>query len=211
MKPGKKKVMVQLWGAIYKAINRDFRALHIKRDAYLNDLLSREIEDLEKEVTFRNSSEVFSRLTARPLPDRAKLTIELDETLIHRINSVLKDKNIPRDSFINRVLFFLLARDSHLSALGIDYERKTRIEGKPLDDARNFLHDPFYPIRVENSDKFYTIPCFQDGPFGRNGPNLFALNTAISDEDWALMNITLEDLGESLGIGSIVGGGNVGH
>lgn len=194
MKPDQKKIMVQIWGSLHKALARDFKRLHIKRDSYLNDLLSREIENLDQEVTFTNSDEVYKRLIDRTLPDRVKLTLELDKALVERMNDVLKTKKIPRDSFINRVLFFLLAKDLHLDYLNIEHERMTRIEGKPLDDASGFLNDPFYPIRARNNNKFYTIACFLDGSFGKNGPNLFALNTAISDEDWELMNTPLDDL-----------------
>lgn len=200
MKPGKKRIMVQVWGKIEEALRRDFRELHLKRDPYLNTLLANEIENLEREVQVANSEEVYRRLADRPLPDRHKLTLELDEQLVKRIGRVLERRRIPRDSFINRVLFFLLARDQHLAALGIDFERSTRIAGKPLDDAWAFLNDPFYAIRTRNHDRFYTIACFNDGPFGINGPNLFGLNTAIGEEDWILMNTSLECLGDQLGL-----------
>jgi len=200
MKPGKKRIMVQLWGVIDAALRRDFRALHIKRDSYLNTLLKSEIERLDREVQMPNSEAVYQRLIDRPLPDRQRLTLELDEQLIERIGDVLKAKRIPRDSFINRVLFFLLARDEHLSYLGIDFERSVRVEGKPLDDAWGFLNDPFFAIRAANYDHFYTIACFADGPFGKNGPNLFALNTSISDEVWADMNTPQIDLADLFGL-----------
>ncbi|MCX7175857.1 MAG: hypothetical protein NT159_18415 [Proteobacteria bacterium] len=200
MKPGKKRIMIQVWGAVDKALKRDFRALHIKRDSYLNSLLGREIENLDKEVEIPNLDAVYQRLLDRPLPNRQKLTLELDEKLVNRIAEVLRTKKIPRDSFVNRVLFFLLASDLHLNALGIEYERQTRVEGKPLDDAWGFLNDPFYAIRVKNSDQFYTIACFADGPFGTNGPNLFSLNTAISEDVWDVMNMPQEDLVDLLGL-----------
>jgi hypothetical protein len=81
-KPGKKRIMVQLWGTLAKAINRDFKALNLKRDRYLNDLLTQEIEELAREVNFRNSNEVRTRLQEQKLPNRVPLTIELDEGLV---------------------------------------------------------------------------------------------------------------------------------
>ena len=186
-KPGKKRIMVQLWGNIAKAIDRDFKELHIKRDGYLNDLFTLEIEELAREVTFRNSENVREHIRNRALPNRKKLNLDLDETLVARMDDVLKAKNIARDSFVNRVLFFLVAKQSHLDALGIYYAKRSKATAKPLDDVRGFLRDPFFHIRSENDDCFYTLSCFPDAPFGKNGPNLFALNTAISDEDWSLM------------------------
>jgi hypothetical protein len=192
-KPGKQRIMVQLWGTIAKAIDRDFKSLHIKRDPYLNDLLGREIENLDSEVKCRNSDAARDLIQTRKLPERVKLTIELDETLVKRIDDVLKERNIPRDSFVNRILFFLIAKKQHLDALGVSYSIKSEATAKPLHDASGFLADPFFHIRSCNDERFYTLACFPDGPFGDNGPNLFALNTAISDEDWAFMKF-VDDL-----------------
>lgn len=202
-KQGKKRIMVQLWGKLDESITKNFRALHLKRDAYLNDLLSLEIERLDKEVTFRNSDDVRKRIRDRPLPDRIKRNLDLDIELIDRMEKVLADRNISRDSFINRVLFFLLAKDSHLDYLGIEYDKESPATAKPLQDAKGFLLDPFFHIRSKNDDAFYTLACFPDAPFGKNGPILFALNTAISEEDWILMTTDLDDLLGDLGLPAV--------
>ncbi|MES2299384.1 MAG: hypothetical protein V4582_20265 [Pseudomonadota bacterium] len=193
-KPGKTRIMVQLWGQLATVIARDFKALHIKRDAYLNDLFKREIENLATEVTFRNSDMVRETIQQRRLPNRVKLTLELDESVVERIDWVLQDKNIARDSFVNRVLFFLVAKKIHLDYLGVAYENKVEAGVKPLDDAWGYLHDPFFQIRSCNEGSFYTAPYFADGPFGPKGPNLFGLNTAISDASWELMNCDVNAL-----------------
>lgn len=185
-KPGKKRIMVQIWGTIAKAIEREFKSLHIKRDSYLNKLLRTEIEYLAEEVIFPNLDEVRKRIQDCKLPDRKKITLELDDDLVNRIDYVLKEKNIPRDSFINRVLFFLVAKESHLKYLGIDYDSDSETSASPLADANSFLCNPFFHIRSNNEEKFYTLYCFH-GQFGKNGPNLFSLNTVISEAEWNLI------------------------
>jgi hypothetical protein len=199
-KSGKKRVMVQIWSVLAKAIDKQFKELHIKRDGYLNDLFTREIEALADEVTFRNSDEVRKRFRERPIPDRVKLNLDLDETLIQRMDEVLKEKNIPRDSFVNRILFFLIAKDAHLEYLGVDYDTDSPATAKPLSDAKGYLLNPFFHIRGKNDDAFYTLACFTDGPFGTAGPNLFGLNTAISDDSWAAMNIDTDALLAKFGL-----------
>lgn len=188
----KKKIMVQLWSFILQAMEREFTSLHLKRDSYLNDLLSREIEKLDSEVTFRNSDAVRARFNERKLSNRVKLTIELDVALVARIDKVLIDKNIPRDSFLNRVLFFLLAKKPLLDTLGLKCQSRSEAIANPLDGARGFLVNPFFHIRICNDGRFYTLACFPDGPLPPNGPNLFALNTAIYEQDWKLMNNSAE-------------------
>lgn len=195
-KHGKTRIMVQLHEKLAKAIDRDFKALHIKRDGYLNELLTREIEELAEEAPVGNSAEVLARLQARKLPDRVKLNLDLDETLVLRMNQVLKERNVPRDSFVNRIIFFLLAKEAHLKYLGIDYEKESPAGAKPLSDAMGFLLNPFFHIREKNDGRFYTLACFADEPYGDNGPNLFALNTVITAEDWMILNLTLLDLGD---------------
>jgi hypothetical protein len=187
-KPGKKRIMVQLWGSLATAIDRNLKSLHLKRDSYLNELFASEIERLAEEITFRNSDAVRERLRNRALPNKVKVNLELDEKLVNRIDEVLRERNIPRDSFVNRVLFFLVAKEPHLRSLGVDYEHDWKAGAKPLQDARGFLQDPFFHIRCANDDQFYSIAWFRDGAWGKDGPNLFALNTAISDEDWADLN-----------------------
>ncbi|MRR51494.1 MAG: hypothetical protein EG825_11365 [Rhodocyclaceae bacterium] len=201
-KPGQRRIMIQVWTPLLKAIKRDFKALHIGFDAYLNELLTQEIEHLENEVTFRNSDEVRKRIESRPILDKKKITPTLDEGLIAHMNEVLTRTNIPRESFFHRVLFFLVAREEHLHILKIDYDKRSDNSAKPLDDAWGFLHDPFFPIRSRNDNCFYTIPCFPDKPIDRSGVNLFSFNTAISDEYWKLMNSELEDLFVTLGLES---------
>ncbi|OGA42464.1 MAG: hypothetical protein A3G25_07135 [Betaproteobacteria bacterium RIFCSPLOWO2_12_FULL_63_13] len=161
-KPGRKRVMVQLWGTLATSISKHFNALHLKRDSYLNDLFTREIEALAHEVTFRNSDVVRQHFREHPLPNRVKLNLELDATLVQRMDDVLKEKNIPRDSFVNRVLFFLVAKDAHLDYLGVEYDKESPATAKPLNDAKGFLLNPFFHIRSNNDDRFYTLVCFNN-------------------------------------------------
>lgn len=192
-KPGKCRIMVQLWGPLFKKLQLEFKALNIKRDRYLNDLFAAEIEKLAKEVTFRNSDAVRARIQEQKLPERVKLTIELDKALAERMEFVLAEKNIPRDSFINRVLYFLVARQATLDHLGVCYDKTAQLPTRPLHGADLCLYDPFFHIREANDNRFYTLPWFATTSFGSKGPNLFSLNTAISADDWEDMNVDPED------------------
>ena len=161
---------------------------------YLNELLANEIEELDREVAFPNLDQVRMRIQSRLPPARVKLTIDLDEGVVRRINEVLTSKNIPRDSFINRVLFFLLAKPQVLQKLDVAYEKRVQSEVKPLDDVRSFLYDPFYNIRSSNDGRFYTLACFPDREIAKGWPSLFGMNCAISEEEWRFMDTSSEDL-----------------
>jgi hypothetical protein len=192
LKESKTKLLVQVWEVLAQAIRRDFRALHIVRDTYLNSLLKREIEELAQEVRFSAPDDAhrYVKKRLRGL-NRERMTIAVDREVAARISHVLKEKNISRDAFINRILFFLVAKPEHLKKLGIEYDRRQEIEVKPLDDVWSFLHDPFFNIRSSNDGAFYTLPI-PDEPIAANWPNLFGLNCAISAETWDLINTPFE-------------------
>jgi len=179
--------MVQLWGPNFDRIDQQFNALHIKRDSYLNALLSQEIERLFVEVSFRNSDAVHARLKKRKLPDRKRITLQLDEALVRRIDEVLECKNISRDGFLDSLLFFLLAKGELLERLSIKFDRRLEATASPLEHARALLSDPLSHIRKANNGKFYTLVHFADSPIISEGPNLFAFNVAISDQAWKAM------------------------
>jgi hypothetical protein len=187
-KPGKGRIMVQVWGQVAAAITRDFTALHLKRNGYLNDLFSLEIEELATEIQTPNPEGFYERLVSRKLPNRVKWTLELDEELIKRMDKVLTDRRIPRDAFVNRILFFLVAKKPWLDQLGVAYERKGEVTAKPLEDVRGFLQDPFFHIRSANDGRFYGLCWFPDRPLFKNVPNLFSLNVAMTEGEWADLN-----------------------
>ncbi|MFZ6758147.1 hypothetical protein ACO0K9_13135 [Undibacterium sp. Ji50W] len=178
----KSRITVQIATSIACEIQNQFSQLHINRDAFLNDLLTQEIELLETEMTFRNSDEVYKSMSQRKLIHKTKLTITLDISLIERINLVLEKKNIVRDSFFNRILFFLIATPSLLEKLAMNPPNQTVNACNPMEGAKTFLTNPFNEIRKRNKGLFYTLTCFPDRAIAPQGQNLFLLNTAIDSE-----------------------------
>lgn len=203
----KKRVTVQVWEKLEVALEMNLKKLHLKRDLYLNELLTNEIEALAVEIKTNNSDEVMKYLvhSNRNLR-RTKLNLELDETLINRIDEVLLEKKIPRDSFINRILYFLLKKSSVFVKVDYKYvensdlfyeiqeERDNLVVINPFEGAKNLLFNPFRYIRSQNENRFYTLEHFPDGPLGKNGPNLFSLNVSISDEFLEAQKFNLDDI-----------------
>lgn len=190
----KTKISAQIWPMALRAINRDLRLLHIKRDSYLNALLTREIENLEQEVDFRTPDPAPAKIKRRlqelkPEP----MTVVIDRSLQTRIDQVLKDRNISRNAFLNRVLVFLCAKPPLLDRLGISYNKTAETQVKPLDEAWSNLQDPFENIRASNHFKFYGLVIPEDPP-ALNYPSLFGLNCAISDYNWDVLNTPPEEL-----------------
>lgn len=203
LKETKTKMLVQVWDVLARAIKRDLRSLHITRDAYLNALLAREIEELAREVEFRTPNDAHQHIKRRLRGlNRERMTIAVDRDVAQRIRQILEEKNISRDAFVNRILFFLVAKPAHLKRLGFEYERQQEVEVKPLGDAWTFLHDPFANIRMSNGDALYTLRI-PDEPPAQNWPNLFGLNCAIDAESWGLISTPVASLLGELGLGEV--------
>jgi hypothetical protein len=203
LKETKTKMLVQVWDVLARAIKRDLRSLHITRDTYLNALFKREIEELAREVEFSTPHDAYRHVKKRLRGlNRERMTIAVDREVAERISQVLIEKNISRDAFVNRVLFFLVAKPAHLKMFGIEFARRQELEVKPLDDAWVFLHDPFVNVRLSNDGAFYTL-LFYDELLAKNWPNLFGLNCAISAKEWELINAPRESLLGELGLGEV--------
>lgn len=202
LKETKKKILVQVWDVLARAIKRDLRALHISRDTYLNSLLRHEIAELAREITFSTPDDAY-RLIKKRLRglSRERMTIAVDRDVAEIIDQVLKQKNISRDAFVNRILFFLVAKPEHLKRFEIEFDYQQGVGVKPLDDAWSFLHDPFFNIRNCNDGAFYTL-MIPDKEIAQDWPNLFGLNCAISARDWELINTSFESLLDELGLGA---------
>jgi hypothetical protein len=190
----KTKILVQAWPLATASVNRHLRGIHVKRDSYLNSLLTQEIERLADEIDFETPSDARTKIKRRlrdlePTP----MTIVLDRRLVERMDIVLRERNISRNAFINRVLFFLVVKPVFLDRLNIAYVRSTECLVKPLDDAGSSLFNPFYNIRDANDWQFYSL-FIQEEPIAENWPSLFGLNCAIKADSWRLMNMTLPDL-----------------
>src|SRR5664279_3732773 len=102
----KTKVLVNVYEPLIVLVKHKMDAICLKRDAYLDKALRHEIEDLRKEITIPNSDKAKSYIADNLKQLKLKpLHLLLSTETVDLINAVCKEKNVPRDSFINR--FFL--------------------------------------------------------------------------------------------------------
>lgn len=114
-----KKILVKIWSPLLDKLNLMAKDSCIKRDNYLNLVLSHEATMLEKEVIQKNSERAKKYLSSKllELNDFKSVNLLLEEETVERINRVCKEKNIPRDCFLNRVFLFLTATRETLENL----------------------------------------------------------------------------------------------
>lgn len=108
-KPVKKKILVSVWTHLIALLNKKVDKACLNRDAYLDHVLRHEANKLIPEIEIPNSPEARAHLSQHlALLERKPVSFTLSPETIAAIDTNCQAKNIPRDCFINRVLFMLV-------------------------------------------------------------------------------------------------------
>src|SRR5688500_2763000 len=108
MATSRNKILVQLWDTRIDAFNRQTEELGLRRDLYLSRLIEREIEKLAAELPFGNTLEAKKFISGKlDLLSRKSVSIAIDAGAAERLREICDAKNLVRDSFFNRIIFFL--------------------------------------------------------------------------------------------------------
>lgn len=103
------KILVNIWSPLIDRLNDKCKEACLRRDSYLDVVLRREAQMLKEEVA-RNSDDARSHIAKHlGLLTRKQVNLLLGDETVSLVNDVCNQKNIPRDAFVNRVLFFLTA------------------------------------------------------------------------------------------------------
>lgn len=109
-KPKPTKLVCNIWRPLISRLEVKIKDACLNRDAFLDRVLKYEAKMLEKEITQPNSlkakryiSDALTRGIFKPV------TFYLSEETITIINEKCKHFNIVRDSFVNRIIFLLVA------------------------------------------------------------------------------------------------------
>jgi hypothetical protein len=121
----KTKVLVNVYEPLIGIMKSRFEDACLKRDAYLNKALKSEAGFLREELTTPNSDKAKSFIADNLKQLRLKpLNLLLSTETVELINQVCKEKNVPRDSFINRFFLLLIASDTLIYTLFFPYFNK---------------------------------------------------------------------------------------
>lgn len=210
-KVNKTKVLVNVYEPVIAIMKHKLDAACLKRDAYLDKALHIEAGFLREEVTTPNSDKAKSYIADNLKQLRLKpLNLLLSTETVELMNEVCKEKNIPRDAFINRVFLLLIATDNVLMALfGNDFDTKNCLEcglsgfsydvadsdNRPniLDTLEEFVTtSPFYRLRTLISDhlKLYNyafkknyLNTLPDAYAFLKTDNTLGFNTFMTDDE----------------------------
>lgn len=108
----KTKILVKVHEPLIAIMQYKIDAACLKRDAFLDKALRVEVEFLRKEIATPNSDKAKNYIAAHLSDLKLKpLNLLLSTETVDLINEVCKEKNVPRDAFINRFVLFLIMSD----------------------------------------------------------------------------------------------------
>ena len=121
----KTKVLVNVYEPVIAIMKHKLDAACLKRDAYLDKALKSEAGFLREEVTTPNSDKAKNYIADNLKQLKLKpLNLLLSTETVELMNEVCKEKNIPRDAFINRAFLLLIASDTVIDVLFYRITRK---------------------------------------------------------------------------------------
>lgn len=173
-------------------LNRRLEQLHIRRDAFLNHMIGSELLYLREEMQGKRLSSKARRYVSGELKrlvsfgSESAVNIVVDTTTADALNALVKDTNMVRDAFINRLILFLRSTDSLLDHLRLPKTVRSRefesgvpdVPTSPLRAIEDAYADPLFYLRIAANERhecgLYLLPL---------PPKLQGFTCYIEDKD----------------------------
>ena len=187
----KTKVLVNVYEPLLVFMKHKMDEACLKRDAYLDKALRFEAELLREEIKTPNSDMAKTYIADNLKELRLKpLNLLLSQETVELINEVCKEKNVPRDVFINRFFLLSVASNTILNSLFHEiihkYNRKLVEEYHCKEDELSFdesgsydATDAIYEHARHNPGNIYNCDNVLDAIAGYITLNPFSRQRAI--------------------------------
>jgi len=145
------KISVRIWEPLVKQFDAAIKDSCLRRDAYLEAVLSVELPRLDAEVCLPNSPVAHAYIAGKlDALDRKLVSFTLNQKIIDQLNTICERKRIVRDAFFNRLYMLLAAKSGVIARLmfaGDDDWRKEVWSERRNDGP--FFQNCFHPLRGE--------------------------------------------------------------
>lgn len=202
------KISFRVSEALLKLFNEELLKLPISKDLFLNNLIRTECEhlaaDLDDKVLSKEAKSIISDHLKHMKGSTRQVSVVVDTEVAARLNEIVAEHNIVRDSFLNRIFYFLLLtrrlredlnlpEEIDLINLHTANEKKCggiiseTIPTSPFMWLAQVLADPFRYLReelsrtMEEGENLYLIPMRQIG-FTCYVEDIFLLGTNLSKQ-----------------------------
>lgn len=157
------KITAKLYAPMYADFDRQLSDALLRRDAFLDRMISQEIPQLREDLRDKRLSPEANRFISGELkrlggndagPLR-QVSISVRHETAQELRAVVEEHNLVRDAFLNRLIAFLRSSDKFLGALKlpkrVHWGRSDGTEDMPTSPMRvidETLGDPFYYLRA---------------------------------------------------------------
>jgi hypothetical protein len=176
MAMGQTKITVKVFRSLLAAFNKQLQVLPIKRDAFLNNVIRFETPRLSESLKGKKLSLKANRYISGELAKlgTTPVNIVVDKDVADALNKVVKQSNLVRDAFVNRLVAFLRASDELLNYLDLPLEHTGKIGSaiiiggvaptSPMKALEVVFSDPLWVLHEEAKDRYGTNLYMLDLP-----------------------------------------------
>lgn len=161
------KITVKIFAPLLKDFERQIESLFIKRDAFLNSVIQEEVKHLARDMEGKKLSSKANRYISGELKQLGThpVNIVVDQSTADVLNAVVKETNIVRDSFFNRLIYLLRSSTALLTYLdlpafinGSEFEtvHVEPMPTSPLQAMAAVHNDPLYYLRAGAEERLKT-------------------------------------------------------
>lgn len=158
-----KQLISRIWRPLFERFNRQVEDACLRRDAYLDRVLSFEAAALLQELPSPNSPEARAYLQSQlDQLDRVPVNFSLSASTVEAINRACKERNVIRDCLMNRVIFLLVA-DANTYQRVLSVEMDKMIPEILESQGREAIYAPVWDgglraiAEIVNGDAFYAL------------------------------------------------------
>ena len=159
------KITMKISKPLLQKFNQQIDSVFIKRDALLNHILKTEVDHLAEELQGLVLSSKARRYISGELKrlDTKTINVTVDKAVATKLNSVVKQCNLVRDAFANRLFMYMLSSDRLLEWLELPLDVSTihskseymdgEIPTSPLRAVEFIFSDPFFYLRLAAKER----------------------------------------------------------
>lgn len=160
---GLTKLTAKLFAPMYVDFDRQLSDAFLRRDAFLDRVISQEIPHLREDLNGKRLSDEANKYISRSLkglggrntPPLRQVSIAVRHETAEGLRAVVEEHNLVRDAFLNRLIALLRASDKLLEALELPKRiSRGRSDGtedmptSPLRAIEETIWDPFHYLRA---------------------------------------------------------------
>jgi hypothetical protein len=163
------KITAKIYKPLHIAFGKQINSLYLKRDAFLNNMIKEETKYLAEDLGGKRLSSYAKKYIAGELKQIGKVgtvqvNIVVEQSTADALNKVVKDSNLVRDAFLNRLILLLLSPPNLLKYLelpevinGSSFENCVEpMPTSPLVSIQSVLDDPLYYLREAAAERLGT-------------------------------------------------------